>query len=181
MIFNSIFHFLVILLAFCTFKTFGDESTTTPSPVIPTTLSNWQKIKEGVKGLFSDFYVSQIVRRYQKLEDFFCKTKQELVQKVSDAENYLSNIARRQQEILDDVKDDAKESIRSALGKVDQWKQDVDSFKKRVYNSTADQVDKLTNEWKQSITEKWNGGLDNIIGVIKAIEIKDKPAALTRS
>jgi len=41
-----------------------------------TTLSNWQKIKDGVKGLFSDFYVNQIVKRYQKLEDFFCRTKQ---------------------------------------------------------------------------------------------------------
>lgn len=133
--------------------------------------SNWQKIKSGVKGLFRDFYTEHFVKKYRKVEDLYAHSKQDLYQKVDDTKKYLGAIKRKEQEILDQVRNDTNEKVHKALGKLQEWHNEVAQFEKKVYNSTIGELEQLSHQWKESITNKWNNGLESIIEITRKAEI----------
>jgi len=42
----------------------------------------------------------------------------------------------------------------------------------QVYNSTVGELADLTDQWKESITNKWNNGLEKIVEITRKGEIK---------
>uniref|UniRef100_A0A915JGD0 Uncharacterized protein n=1 Tax=Romanomermis culicivorax TaxID=13658 RepID=A0A915JGD0_ROMCU len=94
-----------------------------------TTISNWQKIKQGVKGLWHDFITEHFVKKYKKLEDLYSNTKKDLTQKVDDTAEYVSAVAKKQKELIKAVGNETKESAKRVLKKLNDWTDDLAKFK----------------------------------------------------